>query len=1701
MRAMRSYKALFALVIRVATCLALLAALVAFRSAAHGATSAVYGIVTNPGEDCSSQMNIGWHANINCTNCFVTYTRKTDTAWTNATTVYGTNVYCDTFNGIYSKTASGADFYESAIFLDYGVGLSGLEPNTEYMYQVCASAGACSAVHYFKTAGAAEFSFVWISDFHAYAPLPGRLSNAIRAINAAVAIDPSVDFIFSTGDTVAWGGSYSFWTNMYAQDFIKNYMFANLLGNHDYMTRSYTYSSDFFKIANNLPLNGYAGQSGVCCWFIYHNVLFLTLNNEAMYGNTAEQTAAKNWAAGVIQSQQGRYQYIFLAEHYQWFYGEDGRTSWYANWKDFCDQYGVDLALSGNNHIYVRTYPLYNDLVVANGQGTVYMEAPSSDGERGVEAGTLIYNTDKIAYTYSSHTISGGTQVKTIGCVLVKVNSQGITTKLVYLDDNKVAHVADENTIGLAPTLSEGGLSRVVDAGGAVSLSVAASGTAPLSYRWQFNGTPVAGATTSRLTFSAAQLTNAGNYVCVVTNAGGSVTSRVMTLTVYPAQHTVFLDDFETNSAARWRVNKSSTDTRVTFHYDYAGMGIASAPHAAGGTTRGLRMEANMAAGATAALSLSPLGQSFSGDYRVRFDLWMNANGPFPEGGAGSSQHATAGVGTLGNRAQWTGSGSSADGYWFAVDGEGQAGDTSTGSGDFCAYAGTSLQSAGSGVYAAGTESNAKGNLNAYYVGAFPGGATAPALQQANYPHQTGVLADGAVGFVWREVIVARRGNAVDWAIDGIRLATMTNATFSGSNVFVGYWDMFTSLTDNTNLSFGLVDNVRVEVPVIAPTITTQPQSQSAIQGTPVTFTVVASGTPAPAFQWRKGGTPISGATAASYALSNVQVADAGVYSVVVTNVAGSATSWNAVLTVYVPPAISAQPEDQSISAGENATFSVTATGTAPLAYQWRVNGNPIPGATASSLALVNVQASDAGSYSVVVTNVAGSVMSASATLTVAVVDSPPSIVAQPQSLTGIQGTNAAFWVTVAGSLPLYYQWYFNGGPLAGATQNSYTDSSVQPGDAGSYRVVVTNVFGSATSDVAILTVLVPPSITTQPQSQAVMQGADVTFAASATGTEPLFYQWRKNGANLSGATATGYVLNDVQAADAGTYTVVITNAGGSVISGNAVLTVYVPPAITVQPAGQTLAAGSSATFSVTATGNPPPAYQWRRNGVSLSGATASTHTRSNVQSADVGLYSVVVSNLAGGVTSLEAALTLTAAIAFQDDFESGNMNNWTIATNAAATVLTISTAQNHTSEGSNSAYQPNSSAYMYHNLGSYSGHTRASFYWYEYMDGSKSYLELRSYSGGSYPGPLTQVLAIGKYNSVTAPNETWDIKKYQLRVLYSSAGNSGWMNCATNASGGMRSAGWHKFSIERSADGTTVNFTVDDVATRTITDVTAADWNTVFIGTGSGTTAITAYWDDVLVEYFDPPTIAVQPVGQTIAAGGGATFSVTATNNPQTYQWRLNGVNVPGATSSSLTINNAQAADAGSYTVVVANGVGPTVSGNAVLLVAPVITTQPMSQTNPVGSIVVFRVVAAGQTPLNYQWKKDGADLTDGGKVSGAHSASLTLANIGETDEGTYTVGVTNAAGGLLSAAALLVVPAPPAEPGHFDSVGRLPDGSVQLAMSGTPGISYLLQWTGDWLAWSNLCTLSATNGLFWWVDWSASNASRRFYRLRFDP
>src|SRR5262249_8318916 len=174
----------------------------------------------------------------------------------------------------------------------------------------------------------------------------------------------------------------------------------------------------------------------------------------------------------------------------------------------------------------------------------------------------------------------------------------------------------------------------------------------------------------------------------------------------------------------------------------------------------------------------------------------------------------------------------------------------------------------------------------------------------------------------------------------------------------------------------GIIFNeVRVEVipGSTEPMITSEPQDQTVFLTQTASFTALASGTSPLSYQWYfNTNSPIAGATNLTLTLPNAQTTNAGVYSAIVTNAYGSATSRLASLTVVIPdaPSITGQPQDQSVHSGENATFSVTAAGTGPLSYQWYFNTNtPLPNAKSASLTLTNVQGSNAGVYSVLITN------------------------------------------------------------------------------------------------------------------------------------------------------------------------------------------------------------------------------------------------------------------------------------------------------------------------------------------------------------------------------------------------------------------------------------------------------------------------------------------------------------------------------------------------------------------------------------------------------------------------------------------------------------------------------------------------------------------------------------------------------------
>ncbi len=322
-------------------------------------------------------------------------------------------------------------------------------------------------------------------------------------------------------------------------------------------------------------------------------------------------------------------------------------------------------------------------------------------------------------------------------------------------------------------------------------------------------------------------------------------------------------------------------------------------------------------------------------------------------------------------------------------------------------------------------------------------------------------------------------------------------------------------------------------------------------------------------------------------------------------------------------PTIVTEPQSQSVSAGGTATFTVVATGTGQLSYQWSKNRIAISGALSSSYTTPPVSAADNGaSFSVVVREAVGARLSRSsvtphasedgiearvaggarfpvagtistaAILTVLPGSGAPTITLQPQSATVTVGQTAMFTVGASGAATLTYQWSKSGTAISGATASSYTTPATVSTDNGStFTVKVTNGAGSATSNAATLTVnaaAVAPTIGTQPQNATVTVGQTAKFSVVASGSATLTYQWSNSGTAISGATASSYTTPATVSTDNGsTFTVKVTNTAGSATSNAATLTVNAAAAtITSFKASPTaVSPGSSSTLSWVTTG------------------------------------------------------------------------------------------------------------------------------------------------------------------------------------------------------------------------------------------------------------------------------------------------------------------------------------------------------------------------------------------------------------------------------------------------------------------------------------------------------------------------------------
>ena len=377
-------------------------------------------------------------------------------------------------------------------------------------------------------------------------------------------------------------------------------------------------------------------------------------------------------------------------------------------------------------------------------------------------------------------------------------------------------------------------------------------------------------------------------------------------------------------------------------------------------------------------------------------------------------------------------------------------------------------------------------------------------------------------------------------------------------------------------------------------------------------------------------------------------------------------------------PTISTQPEGQTIAAGQTATLTVAAGGTAPLSYQWfsgasGATSSPVNGATSATFTTPALAATT--TYWVRVSNAAGAADSSAAEIKVTpapaappptpppAAAAAPSITAQPQHQTISAGQAATLSVAADGTAPLTFQWYSGtsgatASPIGGATSSSFTTPSLTA--TASYWVRVTNSAGTVDSTTATITISAPPppsatapAVTSQPLSQTISSGQSVTVSVGASGTAPFSYQWYIGASGstafpVTGATSASYTTPALTTTTL--YWVRVSNAAGTADSGTATITVNAPagiaPAITAQPQGQTITSGQATALSVAASGTGPLSYQWYigasgATAFPVTGATSASYTTPALTTTTV--YWVRVSNAFGVADSVAATITVVA--------------------------------------------------------------------------------------------------------------------------------------------------------------------------------------------------------------------------------------------------------------------------------------------------------------------------------------------------------------------------------------------------------------------------------------------------------------------------
>lgn len=848
------------------------------------------------------------------------------------------------------------------------------------------------------------------------------------------------------------------------------------------------------------------------------------------------------------------------------------------------------------------------------------------------------------------------------------------------------------------------------------------------------------------------------------------------------------------------------------------------------------------------------------------------------------------------------------------------------------------------------------------------------------------------------------------WRKDGNPITGATSNSYALNPALAEDDGAYTVVITNSAGSIIAGPIVLAVAPATPPSLSSSPSGTSTLTvGDNLYLSTWASGSTPMTFIWKRNGTEVARttsnyyySTSSSFSKNSVSLADAGVYTVTAENVAGSVTSSGLTINIVNPigPGFTAIPSNTAATPGGSFTLYGYATGSGSISYQWYKDGVAITGATSTSYSKSNVTATDAGTYTVVATNLGGSVTSPAATVTISSASTggtPPRISSvYTYSNPIVVGNYFTIYADVSSNDSLAYQWYKDGIAISGATSWSYGKSSATLADAGAYSVVAINTYGSATSASYGLSVSLAegPKITQQPASQAAYQGADTTFYIATSGIGSAAYQWYKDGVAISGATYSSLSLNDVTDVDAADYHVVITS-GSTVLTSNAApLTILdaTLPVFTTHPANVTLRPGETFSVSASATASPSPTYQWYFDGNPISGATSSSYSKSSIAASDAGTYTVVASTATGSTTS--NAITLAVL-------------------EPEAPVITL--------QPSSQSVLPNSSISLSVSVKNPYG---AEYQWYR-DDGPIA--DARS---SSYYISAAQPSHAGTYHVVVS-NASGDTSSQDAMITVDSYTTR---PLIISTPGDQDVMGGGSVTLQLGvASGATTQWYKDDVAIQwaTGTSLTINNFSLGDIGVYTAEVSrdsVTVTSGDITLSMLDSgrsPVITQHPASRILSPGNSVYLSVNADGErPFSYEWRRDGVAIAGATNPSLEVYNFNGSKVGDYTVVITNRNGSATSEAATLSLptpsttAPVILRQPASRTLSTDAWSFELLVGlADYNYVSYQWYKDGSP------ISGATGTNYYKSSLSTSDSGSYTVKVTNTAGSTTSETAIVTV------------------------------------------------------------------------------